>query len=218
MKNRILILSVLHNLHEEHDYYSLEVLKKVVEQIAPDVICVELSPEGIKTDDLQKTASYKTEYKVILPYAEAHGCELVALEPAQPLFSKLVDPYKQAQKHFEENEPKKDEALDQFIGILYENLFDYWDSVFTVNSAKTDFAFKIKHAFQSAIVGDGERDGWEAWNQHFLKQILAANQQHEGKLILVTVGAEHRYWLTDALEKEENLQLVDLTEVVDDKS
>ena len=54
--------------------------------------------------------------------------------------------------------------------------------------------------------------GWEAWNQHFLQQILSAVSSYPGKRIVVIAGAEHGYWLREHLSTQSNVKLLDSVE------
>jgi hypothetical protein len=49
------------------------------------------------------------------------------------------------------------------------------------------------------IFGPQEKEIWDAWNKFFLRSILQADQENTHKIIVVTIGTEHRYWLLKAL-------------------
>ena len=192
--NEILVLSVLHNLHKDNDYYSLDILNRLLKQIAPGVICVELSPENLAAENIDEILAYRTEYNAILPYAAENGCALIALEPEQPKYDELVNAYRAQNKAIDETEAEKVEVFGLFVTQLYDQLFQDWDSVMAVNSACTDYAFKLKHNFQAALFGEKEAEFWDGWNQNFFNEIMRVNSRFSGERILVTVGAEHKYW------------------------
>ena len=83
-----------------------------------------------------------------------------------------------------------------------------------MNSVWTDDLFAVKHAFQEKLYGPKEVEGWEGWNQHFLERIMEAVKANPGKRIVVTVGAEHGYWLRGRLRRESGVKLVDTAEVL----
>lgn len=68
---------------------------------------------------------------------------------------------------------------------------------------------RAKHALQAGLVGEGERAGWDAWNGEFLATVERAARENPGKRIVVLVGAEHGYWLRDALSRAPGVRLLD---------
>jgi KaiC/GvpD/RAD55 family RecA-like ATPase len=71
----------------------------------------------------------------------------------------------------------------------------------------------LKHAYQQALLSV-DTPSWELWNEHFLKSILAAAEAHKGKRLVVTVGAEHVYWLKDRLMKRSEIRVVPLSDAL----
>jgi hypothetical protein len=78
----------------------------------------------------------------------------------------------------------------------------------------TDSVLRAKHELQQALVGEGERTGWERWNRQFLGVILQAAKENPGKRIVVLVGAEHGYWLRGHLAQATGVQLLDTAELL----
>ena len=85
-----------------------------------------------------------------------------------------------------------------------------------MNDAVTDQQMRAKHPLQEALVGEGERTGWDAWNRHFLDVITSAAAEHPGKRIVVLVGAEHGYWLRERLAGRPNVRLLDTAALLAD--
>ena len=44
-ENKIVILSTLHHFHKQEDFYTLDDLKEIMNNIRPDIICAELTEE-----------------------------------------------------------------------------------------------------------------------------------------------------------------------------
>ena len=150
----VIILATLHQFHLKSHYYSLDHLKTVIKKINPDVICVELREKDLKS---KKDQSVKIEYsKCIIPVAEEENYKLVAMEPNEPEYSKIIDKYKQNYKKIESKEPKKIEIFNQYTKVLYDYLFAYWNSVNDVNSQLTNTIFEVKHKFQNSLFGSAE--------------------------------------------------------------
>ena len=214
MKNTIVILGTLHQYHLKQEFYSLDVLERIIERINPDVICVELTAEDLKTEREQRV---KVEYPMcILPLAKKRGYKIVPMEPDEPEYSRLINIIKQLNKKIESDETMKmkSEIFNQYTESLYEFLFNYWKSPADVNSDITNALFEVKHKFQDALFGPLQREGWEEWNIHFLNTILKTMKKYKGKKILVTVGAEHVYWLKKRLKNNSTIKLEEISEIL----
>ena len=209
--NEVILLSTLHQFHAELTAYSLQALEALLYKLAPQVICVELSPTMLVTRPHQE---HKLEYEaVILPYADAHSCTLYPMEPDEPERSALVQANRALDERVRREQPERVTAFEQFTGQLYPYLFkEFWDSPMAVHSEATDVVFEIKHRFQSQVFGQEERQLWDEWNTCFLTCILEANRLHRGQRIVVTAGAEHRYWLRKALKVYPEVTVIDLAE------
>jgi hypothetical protein len=189
----VIVLSTLHQLHGQTNGYSFEVLAKVIEDLDPDILAIELTSADLKSRREQST---KLEYqRSVFPLLDKHNYEVVALEPTQPLYDELVGMLRQANRELAERDPKGAEFFDVYVSTLFDYLDEQWDSPKSVNSAASDMLFESKHRFQSKIFGPLEAAAWEKWNQHFLQQIEQSAAANPGKRILVLVGAEHAYWL-----------------------
>lgn len=201
----VIVLSTLHQFHEQTEGYTFDDLSRIIEQLRPDVLAVELTMADIES---RRDQSTKQEYqRSVFPLLEKHSYVIVPLEPSQPLFDELVGLFRNAQKELSEQNPDAAEAFGLYVDTLYEMLRERWTSPESVNSRATDILFESKHRFQSAIFGPMEDQAWERWNQHFLHQILVAADANPGARILVLVGAEHAYWLRAHLKLSEVILL-----------
>src|SRR5690606_13073931 len=122
---------------------------------------------------------------------------------------RILAPYKRANEGFSQAHPAQAGAFDSQMEATYAVLRTYWTSPARVNDAITDAQMRAKHALQEALVGDGEREGWEAWNRQFLKTIDRAGAENPGKRIVVLAGVEHGYWLRDRLARRDDIRLLD---------
>jgi hypothetical protein len=189
----VMVLSTLHQLHEQTEGYSFQDLSEIIEQLRPDILAVELTASDLQR---RRDQSVKQEYqRSVFPLLDRHNYEVVPLEPSQPLYGELVGLMRAAQERLSEQHPDRLQSFNLYTESLYQILTERWDSAAEVNSSTTDVLFDTKHRFQSAIFGPDEARVWEEWNRHFLKQILNTASANPGKRILVLVGAEHAYWL-----------------------
>ncbi|MCO6511089.1 MAG: hypothetical protein J5I65_09875 [Aridibacter famidurans] len=206
-ETEVLVLSTLHQFHGKDNSFTFEKLSEIVESYRPDLIAVELTPDDLRTRKEQKT---KVEYqKSIFPSADKIEAKMVPMEPAEPKFSEIVGLIRASDSDLREAKPDAAESFSAYVEALYGYLFEYWDSALEVNSARTDALFEVKHAYQNRLYGEKQEKGWEAWNGHFLEKILEAARANKGSRILVTVGAEHSYWLRKKLGGREGIKLID---------
>jgi len=203
----VVVLDTLHQMHAQVPAYGNTTLGHAVEYLKPDVLCVELQPEDLATRPPEKN---KQEYpSVIYPLIDRHHYRVYPLEPAEPLFGALLAPYRNNAVAFSTREPARAEAFGKYSEGLYAALQAHWTSAAAVNDEVTDTVFRAKHALQAALMGPAERDGWEAWNGHFLEVIQRAARENPGRRIVVTVGAEHGFWLREHLRGTAGVTLLD---------
>ncbi|HEY8562920.1 MAG TPA: hypothetical protein VIL74_21255 [Pyrinomonadaceae bacterium] len=211
-KPEVFVLSTLHQHHAESKYYSFETLSKIVEKLRPDVLAVELTPADLASRRDQKT---KQEYqKSIFPLVDRHRFKTVAMEPAEPKFSEMVSLIRDSEKDLKEKTPEKAAAFSLYVETLYDYLFEFWDSPRAVNSARTDAFFEVKHEYQNALFDERQKRGWENWNAHFLSQILDVAKTNPGKRVVVTVGAEHSFWLRKRLRENEEVKFLEAEKIL----
>ena len=203
----VAVLATLHRMHAEVPGYSNEVLARSIRRLAPDLLCIEVRPDRYA----QRAAeANKVEYpQVVYPLLEADGLAACPLEPAPPRFDEILAPYLAAGRAFAEARPQASRAFAAHTEAMYASLRQYWTTAARVNDAVTDAQMRAKHALQDALAGEGERQGWEAWNRHFLEVVLRAAREHPGRRIVVLVGAEHAYWLRERLPAHPGIRLLD---------
>ncbi len=203
----IIVLCTLHYLHGQVDFYTYDHLAQIIKRFAPDVLACELTPEDLAA---RKPQTIKQEYqRSVYPLLDELACEALPLEPGEPVYSEWVQQMREADEAFARNHPAAIEQFGLYVNALYEVLFAWWRSPADVNSAETDRHFEIKRRYQNALFGEAEAEGWERWNQHFLKQIMVAAERHPQGRIVVLVGVEHGYWLRKRLGQRSEVKLLD---------
>jgi hypothetical protein len=212
IKTKIIILGVLHSFHKSVPGFSLEHLESALKKIKPDIIAAELMQSEI---DAKKTQTFKIEYSIILPYCQKNKVPVLGLDPEEPAFSQMVDPYIKNQKEF----PHRSSSDNKNQEIFHKELFDYlikehWTSAGKVQSDVTNALFEVKHRFQDALLGKAEKDGWSGFNTHYVKLINELASKHKGKTILVTIGVEHVYWLKKELSLNENIEVLNTERLI----
>ena len=204
---RVAVIGTMHQLHETMPGYGYADLRKMIQGYAPDVLCVELQPQDLTERPEEKN---KREYpNVVYPLIDAGHYRIYAMEPDEPMFSRIVKSLRGANARFRKQSPDKAERLDAYIAATYKMLESYWKSPAMVNDRFTDSVFQTKHAVQSEFIGPDEARGWNAWNTHMLSVIDKAVQENPGRKVAVIVGAEHGYWLRSHLGRNTNVRLVE---------
>lgn len=207
-KTKIAILGVLHSFHEQVPCYSLNILKEVLTKISPDLILAELKQSEILSNLDQP---FKMEYGVILPFAAGRNIEVVGMDPEEPQFSEMVDPFIDNQGHFKSNFPTEFKVLSEYQKQLFEFLvIEHWDSVSKTQSEITNTLFNLKHRLQNELMGPAEEQGWELFNNYYANKIEETVKFNAGKKILVTIGIEHVYWLKERFKGDTNVEVLDL--------
>ncbi|MGB8635373.1 MAG: DUF5694 domain-containing protein [Rhodanobacteraceae bacterium] len=201
----VVVLATLHGFHESVPAYGFARLKQIIEQIHPDILCLE-----VQAQDLQERApeKVKVEYpRVIYPLIGQHHYRTCTLEPAEPEFSAIVKPYAASARAFRAGHPQQAKAFDAYAESGLDALRTYWSSPERVNDGITDAVFAAKHRLQEAMIGAGENAGWEGWNRHFQKVIVDTARENPGQRIVVLVGVEHTYWLRRHLKQQPGIRL-----------
>lgn len=210
----VAVLATLHKLHADVPAYSGEVLQASLLRLSPDVLCIEVRPDRYaqRAPELNKV-----EYpEVVYPLIDMHGYRVYPMEPAAPRFDEILGPYLAASRAFREARPIPAAAFWAHTDALYAALRAYWTTPSRVNDAVTDQQMRAKHALQGALIGDGERAGWEAWNRQFLEVVERAAAENPGKRIVVLVGAEHAYWLRERLARHPGMRVLDTAALLSD--
>ncbi|MEM1033150.1 MAG: hypothetical protein AAGN82_22590 [Myxococcota bacterium] len=203
----VAVLATLHGLHREVPGYDFDALERAILALEPDVLCMELD-----SGDLQKRDGFgsKVEYpEVVLPLLDAKGWDACTLEPSGKVADEIIQRLRSANAAFNEGKPDLAKSFGEYVTLNYTLLKTHWASPAEVNDAITDAVFAGKHAIQSQLMGEGEREGWEAWNEHFLEEIEQAVSSHRGQRVVALVGAEHGYWLRARLREVPAVTLVD---------
>jgi len=210
----VAVLSTLHRLHAEVPAYDNAAFAAAIERLQPDVLCLEVGPAAWQARRPERT---KVEYpEVVYPLLARHGWEVCLLEPEGESAQAIAGPYIAASQALHAAQPDVAAAFDAYSEALYAALKQHWRSPAAVNDTVTDALLQAKHALQEALGGEGERAGWQAWNQYFLDRISAAVAAHPGRRIVVLAGAEHGYWLRRELAGRDDLHLLDTAALLDD--
>jgi hypothetical protein len=193
--------------------YDFSELARIIEQLRPSVLAVELTADALAARSPQAT---KREYpEVVYPLLERFGFPAVPLEPDEPLYGSLVRAMRESFDRVGRTDPEIDLLFDSFNDRLpTAHLRPRWRSAAAVNDAVTDAVFEAKHVLQDVVYGADHAEAWAAWNEHFAQRIGVAAMQRPGKRVVVLVGVEHGYWLRARVREMTGLRLENTEELV----
>jgi pheromone shutdown protein TraB len=213
-KTTVVILGTVH-LNKENAPEYIKALENIVAEINPDIICPELSPEQLERP---ATCLSKPEYPdAIVPTARRMGILVV---PIQSSDKESLAATCEARKTAIYDKVKSKESgrflleyMEKVSRITLSNLTEVMQNVEAIEHVQLREFDRLQ--FEPFYIADREYFPeldklWEEWNQYFLDRIQDTITKHPGKLILVTVGLAHKYWLWNKLESREHIILHNL--------
>ncbi|MZQ81276.1 hypothetical protein GQF01_03950 [Paenibacillus sp. 5J-6] len=203
------ILGVLHDdeLRNKFDL-SLEVIKKLIIEFNPDVICGEVLPsswEKFKADPILRGyfGEPPSEYwDLIFPLCAELKFDFVPIDWVELDVWKDFDPFK---PYSEEQRSSLNAELEQW----FQRQLSTWNSsVIPFNSLEYDHITKQKYAWLEQINPESHVFRWTCRHQIMIQRIKNAIDRHQGKRILCIVGADHNHEIYEGLVKTKGIQLV----------
>lgn len=200
-KATIHVVPTLHQYHAAAPGYGFDALTRVLEDLGPDVLVLELNERDLRE---RRPQVVKQEYQnSVFPYLERRGIPAVPMEPDEALWEEFVTQGLEAEQRFRQAWPQRHEEYERGVRDLFGELLRSWDSPAAVNSARGDRVVEDKHARENEMFGAAYRDSWDRWNEHFAQTIVRTAEQHPGKRVVALAGFEHGYWLRRRLRELE---------------
>ncbi len=222
-KTQIYVMGMIHGQHLKSQLWGIEQVKKTIQEINPDVICIEMPPkrwpavinewrsEGTLSDSRIKVFPEYT--KAVMPLSKtmnftiepcAGWTKKMALERRAriKLFStskETAEKY-QAYQAAEAGVKKQLDAnpiVDDDPFVIHSKIYD----------ARTRFELTPYDTYLNDWIGAG---GWTNINQAHYDLIEKTISKHSGKKILITFGAGHKYWFLEKLTSRKDIQLMDI--------
>jgi hypothetical protein len=194
-KTRLALLSTLSEMHTQPIQYNLAALAAIVDQVAPDLLCVELPQHDWESGNLAQS-SVEVQ-RSLLPLAELSDVVVVPVAPDARQFDDFA-------------------PLTGWRGQLAR-----WLSGALRKAQRAANKAEAIHAmlFQSVchticllneMSWDAEaRRAWDEQNHGALDNILQAARRDPGRRILVAVQCQRVHWLQPRLKRVPDIQLVD---------
>jgi len=195
VKTRLALLSTLSDVHTQPIQYDLAALGAIVEQVAPDLLCVELPRYDWESGNLAQ-APVEVQ-RSLLPLAELSDVVIVPVGPDARRFDDFA-------------------PMSGWRGQLAQRLSGALRKAQRVaNNAEAVHAMLFQSVCHTLCLlnemsWDAEAQrAWDEQNQDMLDNILQAARRDPGCRILVAVQCQRVHWLQPRLRQLPDFELVD---------
>lgn len=197
-RSRIAVLGLLADLHREPTQYDLRLLRRLVKNIRPDLLCAEIHLDDWRSGDL---SAIWPEYRdtllplarrtdiIVVPVGGSNGYEIQI--PGDGLLMWLR------------------RLVVRLINGLQRLLMRLARRPDDVNGGTLDALCDGMCAAALGVSGPQARQAWDEANQAILNNILAAAHRDPQRRVLVTVDCRRRRWLIDRLLYQPEVDVVD---------
>lgn len=193
------VVPTLHQYHAAVPAYGFDALTRVLDDLAPDVLVLELTERALRE---RRPQVVKQEYQnSVFPYLARRAIPAVAMEQDEALAEDFVTQGLEAEQRFRQAWPRRHAEYEHGMRDLFDRLLRSWDSPAAVNSARSDGLVEEKHEREAELFGAGYRDSWDRWNDHFAQAIATTARANPGRRVVVLAGFEHGYWLRRRLRE-----------------
>lgn len=218
-KNTVIVLGLIHSGHKTSERYSLSVVENVIREIDPDYVLTEIPPDrlagaikgfaetGAVTESRVKVFP---EYKdVLFPLSKDMDFKII---PTAAWTRGMADYRREALARIREDDSRKAdwEAYLAANKTMDEAIGDRNDDPYFIHSSAYDEITKTGlSVYGQRFANDLGRGDWERINAAHYKIIESALENHagEGKTMLITFGAGHKYWFLEQLRKRDDIIL-----------
>ena len=191
VRSRLAVLATLSEVHREPIAYDLARLRSLVTELAPDLLCVELTRDAWETKDLAAAATEVRE--ALAPVEAATDIVMVPVlptlrgygdfSPAEPWRRKLAQAFEELLR-WGQRKANRPEAVN---GLLF--------------GAYCHTVCWLTERLWTAV----DQSGWEAQNKVMADNIVRAVQRDPGRRVLVAVQCQRLHRLVPLLRRHADL-------------
>lgn len=206
IESDIYILGTIHSNHLVSDLgYTLKDLENTLEQIKPDLICIEMTEEALGGE---MEGYFPTENAVILEYAKRNNIPVCPVDWRADLSrqEKQIQPSDEDKKQLDKTQRAVEElVLEHLIKNNWEHYFAY-----VQDDSNFHAAIKKQHDLKIHLLGE-ESDGyWLTRNDSITENLVNAIQEHKPKVVLLTAGMHHTYIIKDQLKTKHKVKTLEV--------
>ncbi|MDP5274935.1 hypothetical protein [Chengkuizengella axinellae] len=194
------LLGTLHNdeIRKEVNY-SLSLMKDIILQFAPDIICGEIREQdwGQYIKDKSYTGYLgPDEYRrLIIPLCEQVNIQFSPID--------FFDDNHVSLDHFTHYSKEEQRELSSILAERYKEMFkETKNDPIPFNSHQLNQLIADKQEWLRTVNLDVQEEIWDQRNKVMTDNIKKVVSENEGKKILVTVGAEHCYVFLKTFQDE----------------
>jgi hypothetical protein len=190
-RTRLAILGTMSDLHRQPIAYDLDCLRKVVADLAPDLLCAEITMQAWEREDFSQ-ASLEVREALALLIASTD----IVLIPVAPAPERYAD--------FSPDSGWRRRLVQTFDRFLRWGQIQAHD-VRTVNGPVFGaFCHTVCWLTEALWTAEG-RAAWEKQNEELAGNIVRAVQRDSGRRVLVAVQCQRLHRLTPLLHAHDNL-------------
>ncbi len=198
-RTRLAILGTLSDLHRQPIAYDLNCLRALLADLAPDLLCAEITREAWEGGDLSTAAVEVRE--ALAPIVAATDIVLVPVLPTPKQYAdftpatgwrrEVVRAFDRALQ-WGQREADRPEAVNGVLfGAFCHTLCALTERLWTAE----------------------DRTAWAAQNQTLAENIVQAVRQDRGRRVLAAVQCQRKHWLAARLRRQSDVELVDYWEL-----
>lgn len=194
MKTRLSVMGLVSDLHAVSVPHSLDVLRGAVAELAPDLLCLEISRQAWERDGVEGSP---------LPVREALG-------PVAEMSDIVVVPVASSPREHHQFSPQRGPRkriagkLDQLHCWVLRR-----SSLRSINGSMYAAFCHSVCSLEETFWDKSARQDWEAENRAMLENIRAAVRRDPGCRVIVAAQCHRKHWLDARLKRDEHIDLVD---------
>ena len=206
-KTKVYVLGTLYSAHANTPAYTTDVLKRVILDINPDVLVLDVTPDEFRNRRVHES---KIEYsEAIFPYLAETRITAYPAEPDEPAFSEIQTKIQAILKHSEQTNPNQNATLDAYELATFKALALHWKSVAAVQDHTTSRALASRSELFNTL-NPGFAKIAEDWDAHTAQAGLRAAKSHPGKRVLILTGIQNRASIQKRMQSHRELDVVDI--------
>ncbi|MBI5547996.1 MAG: hypothetical protein HY901_29285, partial [Deltaproteobacteria bacterium] len=197
----VFVIGGIHQDHEKAKLYTYERMGTLVQELTPEILCVEVLPENL-ANGTDKGMPWDFR-RFMVPNARKMGIPIVGVD--------WWNTEEGSKWEALQRQAASDESLAaeiQLYGGIFAGLGQYFrERDFSeINSEEITALWRAKSAFKAEVVGRNAAyqpilDFETRRNAEMLARIEQALAAHPGKRVLVAVGIDHKHALEDGLRQ-----------------
>ncbi len=222
-KNTVIVLGMIHSEHRTSKRYSLEYLKRIIDEIDPDYVITEIPPDRLSdaaagfaqtgTVNEQRVARFPEYADVLFPMTKTKEFKII---PAAGWTAPMAAFRRDALKRVSEDPARADDwtAYNAALREMEKAIGARSDDPLFIHTDNYDAITKKGLApYATLFADDLGRGDWERINaaHYALINVALNNHQYEGARILITFGAAHKYWFLEQLRQRDDIDVLDPT-------